>query len=51
VIVRATTIRTSTGRFAFSWHATGTGKTYFRVRVVGTSMRAGYSLSRWVVVA
>ena len=44
VIVRATTVRTSTGRCALSWHATGTGKTYFRVRVLGTSMRAGYSL-------
>jgi archaellin len=51
VLVRSTTVRTSTGRWALTWHATGTGKSYFRVRVLGTNTTVGYSLNRWVVVA
>jgi hypothetical protein len=51
VLVRATTVRTSTGHWALTWHATGTGKSYFRVRILVKSMRVGYSPSRWVIVA
>ena len=51
LILRATTVHTSAGRWALSWRATGSGKSYFRVRVMATSMRAGYSLSRSVTVA
>ena len=51
VTVRTTTVRTSAGHWTLSWRRDEGGKSYLRVRVQGKSMRVGYSLSRWVVVA
>ena len=50
VTVRVATVRTSSGHWALSWHAAGTGKSYFRVKVQGKNMKAGYSPRRWVVI-